>query len=215
MMSLRSGRTAALQVATGISAGVSRTSGAVGVCLYAPLLSRMSRRQETPVMQQTRLAPPSEDRRWKLVEATMRRHGYQRHSLIETLHSVQESFGYLTPEALRYVADCLRLPPSAVYGVATFYHFFTLKPKGDHVCVLCLGTACYIKGAGEIEEAVRQEFGISPGETTEDGRVSVLRARCLGACSLAPAASFDGEVAGNLTPEGVVDRIRRWTEDES
>ena len=159
--------------------------------------------------------PPSDDRRWKLVEATMRRLGYERHALIETLHKVQECFGYLTEEALDYVARSLRLPPSAVYGVATFYHFFTLKPQGEHVCVLCMGTACYIKGAGEIAEAINEEFGVEPGETTDDGKVSVLSARCLGACSLAPAASFDGEVAGNLTPEGVVDRIKVWTNNET
>ena len=159
--------------------------------------------------------PPSDDRRWKLVDSTMRRLGYQRHALIETLHKVQECFGYLTNESLDYVARSLRLPPSVVYGVATFYHFFTLKPKGDHVFVICTGTACYIKGAGDIVSAIDEEFGIEPGETTEDGKVSVLSARCLGACSLAPAGSFDGEVAGNLTPEGVVDKIKAWTENES
>ncbi len=159
--------------------------------------------------------PPSDDRRWKMINATMRRMGHQRHALIETLHQVQESFGYLTEEALDYVAKSLRMPPSAVYGVATFYHFFTLKPQGDHVCVLCMGTACYIKGAGDIADAIEKEFGVEPGETTEDGKVSVLSARCLGACSLAPAASFDGEVAGNLTPEEVVEKIGAWTNDES
>ena len=159
--------------------------------------------------------PPSDDRRWKMIDAAMRRMGYEGRALIETLHTVQEAFGYLTKEALDYVAKSLQLPPSKVYGVATFYHFFTLKPQGEHVCVLCMGTACYIKGAGDIADAIKDEFDVEPGETTEDGKVSVLSARCLGACSLAPAASFDGAVAGNLTPEETVDRIKAWTENES
>lgn len=159
--------------------------------------------------------PPSDDRRWKLIDSTMRRHGNRRDALIETLHTVQESFGYLEEQALDYVARSLRVPPSAVYGVATFYHFFNLKPKGEHSCVICTGTACYIKGAGEILDAIEENFGVSPGETTEDGQLSVLTARCLGACSLAPAVVFDGEVTGKLGPEDVVNRLRRWTEDDA
>ena len=159
--------------------------------------------------------PPSDDRRWKLIDSTMRRHGNRRDALIETLHTVQDSFGYLEEEALDYVARSLRVPPSAVYGVATFYHFFNLKPKGEHSCVICTGTACYIKGAGEILDAIEENFGIGPGETTEDAQLSVLTARCLGACSLAPAVVFDGEVTGKLGPEDVVNRLRRWTEDDA
>ena len=80
-------------------------------------------------------APPSADKRWRIVEATMRRSGYESNALIETLHSLQEAFGYLEPEALRWVALSLRKPLSQVYGAATFYHFFTMKPAGKHTCV--------------------------------------------------------------------------------
>ena len=161
-------------------------------------------------MQVKRPDPPSADRRWKLVNATMRRHGYQRHALVEVLHTVQESAGFLDDEALRYVAAGLRVPLSVVYGVATFYHFFTLKPKGQHTCVVCMGTACYIKGAPGILEAIHDRYGLVPGETTDNGKFSLLTARCLGACGLAPAAVFDGEAAGKLTPSDVVERIERW-----
>ncbi len=154
--------------------------------------------------------PPTDDRRWKLVQATMRRLGYQRHGLIEVLHAVQDAFGYLEEKALRYVAESLRLPLSAVYGVATFYHFFTLKPKGEHTCVICMGTACYIKGAADILAAIKDEYGVEPGETTADGKLSVLTARCLGTCGIAPAAVLDGEVTGNLAPEDVLETIRGW-----
>ncbi|HAX49791.1 MAG TPA: hydrogenase HoxE, partial [Bacteroidetes bacterium] len=87
---------------------------------------------------------PSDDNRWKLINATMKRHGYQPNSLIETLHTVQETFGYLDEISLKFVALTLKVPLSSVYGVATFYNFFNLKPQGKHTCVVCLGTACYI-----------------------------------------------------------------------
>ncbi len=156
-------------------------------------------------------APPSDDKRWRLVEATMRRHGHDPNALIEVLHTVQESFGYLEEEALQFVAASLSVPLSRVYGVATFYHFFNLKPQGEHSCVVCMGTACYIKGSGAIVEAIEQEFGVKPGETTPDNKFSLLSARCLGSCGLAPAAVLDNSVAGKLEPQQVVERIREWT----
>ncbi len=132
---------------------------------------------------------PSDDKRWKIVEATARRHGREPHALIETLHTVQECFGYLDDTALRFVAASLRVPLSRVYGAATFYHFFTLKPKGKHTCVVCTGTACYIKGAagaaGGPGEGSRRS---SPARPRQIGELSVLTARCLGSCGLAPAA---------------------------
>ena len=154
--------------------------------------------------------PPSDDKRWKIVNATMRRHGNEPYALIEVLHTVQECFGFLTDEALRYVAVSLRVPYSKVYGVATFYHFFTMKPPGEHSCVVCLGTACYIKGAAGLLDAVRDETGIEPGETTRDGRLSLLTARCLGSCGLAPAVVFDGEVSGKNTVENIRSRVRTY-----
>jgi bidirectional [NiFe] hydrogenase diaphorase subunit len=161
----------------------------------------------------TKLDPPSEDKRWRIVAATMRRYGYASDALIETLHSVQETFGYLDDDALRYVAANLKIPPSRVYGVATFYDFFTLKPKGEHTCVVCMGTACYIKGGANILSAIEKKFGLTPGGTTPDDKASLVVARCLGACGLAPATVFDGEVVGKADPETVVGRIGKWTED--
>ena len=152
--------------------------------------------------------PPSADKRWRLIETAMRRHGFRDDALIETLHTVQECFGYLDETALRYVAEALRLPLSKVFGVATFYHLFSLKPQGRHTCVVCLGTACYIKGAGQIAEHLEKKYGVKVGETTEDKQLSVLGARCVGSCGLAPAVVFDGEVAGKLTPEMVSQRIQ-------
>ena len=151
--------------------------------------------------------PPSGDKRWKIVEATARRHGREPHALIETLHTVQETFGYLDETALRFVAATLRVPLSRVYGAATFYHFFTLKPKGRHTCVVCTGTACYIKGAPTLLGAIQQRHGIAAGETTADNELSLLTARCLGSCGLAPAAVVDGAVLGKIAPDDLLSRL--------
>ena len=143
----------------------------------------------------------ADEKRRRMVIGTMRRNGYAPDALIETLHTVQSAFGYLDDTSLRFVAHELHIPLSKVYGVATFYHAFTLKPEGHHRCVMCLGTACYVKGSQTILQAVTRAYHITPGETTEDGELSLLTARCLGSCSLAPAAILDEDVVGNLTPE--------------
>ncbi len=140
----------------------------------------------------------------------MRRTGNNPRGLIESLHTVQEVFGYLDVEALRFVALSLRVPLSRAYGVATFYHFFSLRPPGEHTCVVCIGTACYIKGAPQLLSAIKQEIGIIPGQTTPDGKVSVLGARCLGSCGLAPAVVYDHEVAGKVTPQALRQRLANW-----
>ena len=154
-----------------------------------------------------RPTPPAKDNRWKLVEATMRRHGHRAHSLIEALHTAQEAYGYLEPQVLGQLARDLRVPLSKVYGVATFYHLFTLKPKGRHACVVCTGTACYIKGAGALVERLQEHYDINPGETTEDDRLSLLTARCVGACGLAPAIVIDGDVLGKLDSESLISKL--------
>jgi bidirectional [NiFe] hydrogenase diaphorase subunit len=162
-----------------------------------------------------KIAPPSDDKRWRLVEATMRKGGNEPHALIETLHTVQNAFGYLEEESLRYVAQSLHLPLSKVYGVATFYHYFTLKPQGEHSCVICLGTACYIKGAATLLAEVEKVTGVHAGETTPDNKVSVLVAHCLGACGLAPAAVMDGDVVGKLPPAEAGARVKGWIDNAS
>jgi bidirectional [NiFe] hydrogenase diaphorase subunit len=154
-------------------------------------------------------APPSDDRRWKVVEARMRRLGHRPDALIETLHTVQESFGFLEPDALAYVSESLRVPPSRVYGVATFYSFFTMRPPGDHTCVVCTGTACYINGAARILGRIEERLGVAAGGTTADNKVSVLTAHCVGACSIAPAVVVDGEVRGRLRADEVVGLLER------
>jgi len=152
----------------------------------------------------------SGDKRFKILEVHMKRHQNRADALIEVLHKAQELFGYLEDDLLLFVAPGLKLPPSRVYGVATFYHFFTLKPKGAHTCVVCLGTACYVKGAKEVLAAVEQETGVRAGDTTADGQVSVLTARCIGACGIAPAVVYDGNVTARQTPDSALAQIQGW-----
>ncbi len=162
-----------------------------------------------------KLEPPSDDKRWRIVQATMQRNGFERDGLIETLHTVQESFGFLDDDSLRYVAASLNAPLSQVYGVSTFYHLFTLKPAGRHTCVVCLGTACYIKGIPQLLKEIENEYGIKAGQTTADGTLSLMTARCLGSCGLAPVAVFDGDIAGKVNVGEAMARLRALEEAEN
>lgn len=157
---------------------------------------------------------PSEDKRWKIVNGTMRRHGYSRNALIETLHTVQSSFGFLDDDAIRFVAKSLRVPLSQAYGVVTFYHYFSLKPPGKHTCTICTGTACYIKGADKLVAAAEGMLQVKVGQTTADGNVSLGSARCVGACGRAPVVLMDGELAGLASPALVLEQFERWTAHE-
>lgn len=150
------------------------------------------------------------DRRYKTLDITLKRNRYQPASLIEVLHKAQESFGYLEEDILYYIARQLKLPLSQVYGVASFYHLFHLEPSGVHRCVVCLGTACYVKGATQILEQLEAHLQIKLGETTSDGQVSLLSARCLGACGIAPAVVVDDVVMGQQSPTTVMKTLQSW-----
>jgi bidirectional [NiFe] hydrogenase diaphorase subunit len=155
-------------------------------------------------------AHPSGDKRFNILDAHIKRWQHQQDALIEVLHKAQELFGYLEDDLLLYVAHQLKLPPSRVYGVATFYHFFSLKPQGEHSCVVCMGTACYVKGAARLLATLEERGRLRAGETTPDGKLSLLTARCLGTCGLAPAVVFDGAVAGHQSVESALHRVEGW-----
>ena len=139
---------------------------------------------------------PSGDSRFAVVDKHLKRGRYAQDQLIETLHVAQDVFGFLDEGILIYVARALRLPPSMVYGVATFYQLFTFDPPGEHTCTVCTGTACFVKGADDIVAAVADAYGVASGSTTEDGLLTLKTARCLGSCGLAPVVLLDGEVTG-------------------
>jgi bidirectional [NiFe] hydrogenase diaphorase subunit len=150
----------------------------------------------------------AEDSRLRLVDQTMKRLQYQPDALIEVLHTAQETYGYLSRELLAHVAAGLKLPESQVFGVATFYHFFTLRPRGEHSCIVCTGTACYVKGAGEIVKSLETQCGVRAGQTTADGKLFLGTARCLGNCSLAPMLTLDDRVYGPETPAEAVEQLQ-------
>ena len=144
---------------------------------------------------------PSGDPRFILIDRTLKRFRFQQDALIEVLHTAQEAFRFLEEDLLIYVARQLKLPLSWVFGVATFYHFFSLQPQGEHNCIVCMGTACYVKRAAEIVAALQTAYGIEAGQTTPDGKLSITAARCLGSCGLAPVLIVDGQVLARELPE--------------
>jgi bidirectional [NiFe] hydrogenase diaphorase subunit len=156
------------------------------------------------------LAHASGDKRFKILEAHMKKHQFKQDALIEVLHKAQELFGYLEDDLLLFIGYKLKLPASRVYGVATFYHFFTLKPKGHHTCVVCLGTACYVKGADKVLAAIEDQAKIKAGGTTPDNQLSLLTARCIGACGIAPAVVYDGTVTPRQTSETALEHLKGW-----
>lgn len=135
-------------------------------------------------------------------------------ALLPVLHEAQEIYGYLPIEVQQTVADGLGISLSEVYGVATFYSRFSLTPKGKHRISVCLGTACYVKGADKILAEVEKKLGIKSGECTADGLFSIDSCRCVGACGLAPVMMIDEDVYGKLTPDQVDKIIDKYIAEE-
>ncbi|UZQ86483.1 NAD(P)H-dependent oxidoreductase subunit E [Thermoclostridium stercorarium] len=131
-------------------------------------------------------------------------------ALIPVLHEAQDLYGYLPMHVQKAIADGLGVPLSEVYGVITFYSQFSLYPKGKYQIQLCLGTACYVKGAGLIYERFKQELGLKGDGVTEDGLFSLQSCRCIGACGLAPVIMINGEVYGRLVPDDVPKIIKKY-----
>lgn len=130
--------------------------------------------------------------------------------LIPVLHEVQKLFGYLPEQALKVVSEEINIPMSEIYGVATFYSQFTLEPKGEHIIKICLGTACYVKGAQDILDRFANVLEVDIGKTTSDGKFTLEAARCLGACGLAPVLMVDDKVYGKLIPDDVIRIIEEY-----
>ena len=150
-----------------------------------------------------------EDNRRMLLEKTLKEYDYQPSALLEILHKAQSIYGYLGKDLLMDIAQSLHLPPSTVFGVATFYSFFNLTKPGEHIVTGCLGTACYVKGSEQIMQAIESEFNVKRGGTTADGKLSLFVTRCIGACAISPAIIIDDEVIGKATKEVVIARIKK------
>ena len=135
--------------------------------------------------------------------------------LINILREAQELFGYLPAEVQLFIARKLGIPAAKVYGVATFYSYFTMEPRGKHMISVCLGTACFVKGADRIVEEFRKQLNIKEGTTSSDGLYTIDSIRCVGACGLAPVVVVDGKVHGRVKPEDVAAIIQEMSESEA
>ncbi|HEY77333.1 MAG TPA: NAD(P)H-dependent oxidoreductase subunit E [Thermoflexia bacterium] len=144
-----------------------------------------------------------------LMTPVFEEYGAQKGALIPILQKAQGIYGYLPPQVLKLIADRLRIPLSKVYGVATFYSQFYLERRGRHVLQMCDGTACHVKGTPSLIDAVRREFHVEPGGTTEDGELTVEVVYCLGSCALAPVAVLDGQVMGRVRKDRFIRTIKK------
>ena len=129
---------------------------------------------------------------------------------INVLHKVQGEFGYLPAEVQEVIAHELNVSAAHIYGIVTFYSFFTMLPKGEHPISVCMGTACYVRGAEKVLDEFKRELKIGVGETTSDGKFSLNCLRCVGACGLAPVVLIGDKVYGRLTPDGVKDILYEY-----
>jgi bidirectional [NiFe] hydrogenase diaphorase subunit len=146
---------------------------------------------------------PSGDARFASLDQTIAHYHHEPTALIQVLHAAQHLFGYLNADVLRYIAAALKLPLSQVYGVVTFYHFFTMVPRGKHQILVCTGTSCHVRGSKTILERLEQQLGIEEGQTTKDHLFTLSSARCIGACALAPAIAIGDDVYGKLSPDKI------------
>ena len=132
--------------------------------------------------------------------------------IISALHEVQDTYGYISSTAQKYLSKELNVPMSEIYGIITFYSRFSLVPKGKYNIQVCMGTACYVKGSEKVLNRFKEKLGIKEGETTSDGKFSIESVRCIGACGLAPAIVINEEVYGKMDEKKVDELIEKYSE---
>lgn len=140
----------------------------------------------------------------------IKKHKGQPGATIPVLHEAQDIYGYLPIEVQEKISEGLGVPLAEIYGIVTFYTQFSLNPKGEYEIGVCLGTACYVKGSGDILEEIKKELGIDVGECTPDGKFSLTATRCVGACGLAPVVTINDDVYGRLTTKEVADILKKY-----
>jgi len=144
------------------------------------------------------------------VDEVIERYSNKAGALIPVLTECQKIVGYVPLELQEYIAKRLNIPGSTVYGVVTFYSFFSMVPKGRHIIKVCMGTACYVRGIGEVLNRICSEFKMDVGETTEDRRFSLEAVRCLGACGLAPVIVVNDDTHGDVSADKIMDILGRY-----
>ena len=155
------------------------------------------------------------DEKWRKLTEIIADHKSSPGALIRVLHKAQMLFGHLPKEVQLAVAEGLGLPASEVYGVVTFYSFFSIKPRGKYIVGVCMGTACYVKGAAAVLEALKKELGVTPGNITEDGLFSLRLTPCVGACALAPVVAIGDDVYSKLTPDKIPEVVAKYRQSEA
>jgi len=150
---------------------------------------------------------PATNLLYKKLDAIIKDKKDLQNPLIEILHQAQEIFGYLPAEVQQYIAEHLNIPVGQIYGVVTFYNFFSMEPRGKHVINVCTGTACYVKGAPKLIQMIEEELSIGMGETSDDGQFTLTSVRCVGACSLAPVFTIGEETFGRIDTRKKLSKI--------
>ncbi len=144
----------------------------------------------------------------------LRRYGAEKGSIIPLLQAAQEIYSYVSEEAVSMISESTKIPQSSIFGVATFYKQFRLKPVGKHIIKVCQGTACHVNGSKEIMKAVEEHLSVKEDENTKDGMFTLLSVACLGCCSLSPAVMIDDETYGKLTPDAIREILDSYRKTE-
>ncbi len=144
------------------------------------------------------------------LESILAKYGKDTKRLVPMLQEIQSGMGYVPLDAQRRVAEHFKLPVSKVYGIVSFYNFFKMNPPGRHQVHVCMGTACYVRGAGKLIDKVRADYGVEPGETSEDQRFSLEEVRCVGCCAIGPVLTVDGDVYGGMTADKIPAVLKKY-----
>lgn len=146
----------------------------------------------------------------KKIQEICNKFNHNEGELINILHAVQGEFGYLPAEVQEIIAKELKISVAKIYGIVTFYSFFTMTPKGEHPISICLGTACYVRGAEKVLDEFKKQLNIKVGESTSDGKFSINCLRCVGACGLAPVVMIGDKTYGRVAPEQVKEILEEY-----
>jgi NADH:ubiquinone oxidoreductase subunit E len=166
---------------------------------------------ETRITNPVLLDPLQDVKTKAAIDAILEKNQDKPGSIMVILNELQNTVGFVSEELQQYVADYLHTPVSKIHGVISFYSFFTTQPRGKHTIKICLGTACYVGGAPQLIEKVKQLIGIGPGETNDDWTITVEECRCVGACSQAPVVVIDDEIHGRVKPSTIAKLLRSVT----
>mgnify|MGYP000032388172 CR=1 FL=1 len=150
----------------------------------------------------------------KNIDNIIRQYSEKKIDLIQVLHNIQNEYNYLPKDVLEYVSRALHIPLSKIYSIATFYAAFSLVPRGKHLCTVCMGTACHVRGAPAVLSRIEERLNIKSGETTPDNRFTLETVNCLGACALAPIVVIDGEYHGQTTVNKVDKLLEKYAKEE-